>query len=500
MKKVVYLPLDERPCNYSFCGLIAQNNAEINLVRPDICDLGDKKKPADHSAVVRFLSDECVDADYLILSVDMLLYGGIVPSRLHYLTEEELFSRVDFIKTLKKNNSALKIFAFSLVMRCPTYSCGDEEPDYYEECGKEIFEYGVNEHKRIDNLIDENEYVAVKKRLGVPVEYLDDYVSRRKINLSALLRTLKEIGDGIDEFLILQDDSNPYGFTALDQRTVKNFASANGINIDVHPGADEGGMTLLSRVLTRIKGYSPRICPVYPKEECRHVIPLFEDREVYKSIEAQIISAGGTVADEKSADVYLFCNLPAGKMHNIDKPSGEQYDKRDLPAFVKRAEYLHSVGKTVAVADIAYSNGGDVVFAKMLSDKVGLLSLGGYAGWNTSSNTLGTVICQTIFYIFYGNTETHRLFTAERVYEDIAYCASVRKYIWDNELERLGCSYFDVREKRGAVSDMAKRLLEEYICREFPEIGDEYRIADCYMPWKRLFEIGLVIEKISGDK
>lgn len=48
MKKVVYVPLDERPCNYSLCGLIAADNEDINLVEPNKEDLGDKKIPADY--------------------------------------------------------------------------------------------------------------------------------------------------------------------------------------------------------------------------------------------------------------------------------------------------------------------------------------------------------------------------------------------------------------------------------------------------------------------
>ena len=495
MKKIVYLPLDERPCNYDFCGFMVQNNNEINFVRPEKSDLGLKKTPAEYLSVKNFLSRECADADYLILAVDMLLYGGIVPSRLHYLSQEEIFSRVDFIGTLKKSNPKLKVFAFSLVMRCPTYSCGDEEPDYYETYGEKIFLYGVNEHKFIDKLITKEQYETEKAHLDVPQEYLRDYVSRRKINLAALLRTLKLVGSDIDEFTILQDDSNPYGFTALDQKTVREFTESEGINIDVHPGADEGGLTLLSRVLTKIKGYSPKICPVYPDEKCKNVIPLFEDREVYKSIEAQIKSAGATVTYGEDADIYLFCNLPVGEMHNIDNLSGKQYDDRNLPAFAEKAKSLYTQGKAVAIADIAYSNGGDVAFAKMLSKFVGLLNLGGYAGWNTSSNTLGTVICQAVFFHFYGNTKTHRLFTAERVYEDLSYCAHVRKYIWDNELGKLHCTYFNSNGQRGAASERAKELLYEFTSREFPEIYEKYRIADCYLPWSRLFEIGLKIEE-----
>ncbi len=495
MKKIVYLPLDERPCNYDFCGFMVQNNNEINLVRPPKSGLGLKKTPANYLSVKNFLSSECADADYLILAVDMLLYGGIVPSRLHYLSQEEIFSRVDFIKSLKDENPDLKIFAFSLVMRCPTYSCGDEEPDYYETYGEQIFRYGVNEHKFLDNIITKEEYEAEKKRLNVPEKYLNDYLSRRKENLAALLRTLKLVGGAIDEFLILQDDSNPYGFTALDQRKVKEFVQSERINIEVHSGADEGGLTLLARTLTRIRNRSPKICPIYPKEECKNVIPLFEDRAVYKSIKAQIESAGATVASETDADIFLFCNLPVGKMHNIDNLSGEQYDNRDLKSFVQRAKHLFESGKIVAVADIAYSNGGDIEFAKMLSSSIGLLNLAGYAGWNTSSNTLGTVICQSIFYYFYGNTETHRLFTAERVYEDLSYCAYVRKYMWDNELETLNCTYFNSDGQKGVVSERAEELLNEFTKREFPEIYNKYKIGDCYMPWSRMFEIGLIVEK-----
>lgn len=299
------------------------------LVRPKKSDLGLKKAPADYHSVKRFLTNECADADYLILAVDMLLYGGVVPSRLHYLSQEEIFSRVDFIKTLKENNPKLKIFAFSLVMHCPTYSSGDEEPDYYEKYGKQIFRYGVNEHKYIENLITKDEYEAEKSRLNVPEKYLNDYLSRRKENLAALFRTLKLVGGSIDEFLILQDDSNPYGFTALDQRKVKEFTKKEEKNIEVHSGADEGGLTLLARILTKIKGYTPKICPIYPKEECKNVIPLFEDKEVYKSIEAQIESAGASLSDEKDSEIYLFCNLPVGKMQNIDNLKGRQYDERD---------------------------------------------------------------------------------------------------------------------------------------------------------------------------
>ena len=54
MKKIVYLPLDERPCNNTFCQFLAQNNNEINLVCPPLSILGLKKKPATIKKSQRF--------------------------------------------------------------------------------------------------------------------------------------------------------------------------------------------------------------------------------------------------------------------------------------------------------------------------------------------------------------------------------------------------------------------------------------------------------------
>ena len=90
MKKIVYLPLDERPCNYAFAGFLSEENPSFTLIRPDIGILGKKKIPADCEKINAFLAEECKDTDYLIVSTDMFLYGGIVPSRLHHLSEETL--------------------------------------------------------------------------------------------------------------------------------------------------------------------------------------------------------------------------------------------------------------------------------------------------------------------------------------------------------------------------------------------------------------------------
>ena len=106
--KIVYLPLDERPCNYHFAGRIAEGSG-LDVINPAPHVLGEKKKPADFGLVREFLLDNAKDADGYVLSLDMLLYGGIIPSRLHHLSEEELTSRLSVIDEIKAINPNAKI-------------------------------------------------------------------------------------------------------------------------------------------------------------------------------------------------------------------------------------------------------------------------------------------------------------------------------------------------------------------------------------------------------
>lgn len=52
-----------------------------------------------------FLERECSDADGLVISVDMLLYGGLVPSRIHHDTEEGLQRWLTVLNDIRKKKS-----------------------------------------------------------------------------------------------------------------------------------------------------------------------------------------------------------------------------------------------------------------------------------------------------------------------------------------------------------------------------------------------------------
>lgn len=495
-KRIVYIPLDERPCNYEFAKRIADSAKGIEIVRPELSVLGNKKTPADHDGIERFLLSAVDGADACVLSLDMLLYGGIVPSRLHGLTGDEIMRRLSVVARIKAKAPQVKIYAFALIMRCPSYSSADEEPDYYEHCGREIFLSGQAKHKRELGLITETEAQALlaeygKKTRGADRDFLCDYEARRSVNLSALVEIVKMTGKDIDFLVIPQDDSAPYGYTTRDREELKKIIEANGYaNVSTYPGADEVGMTLLSRAVTEFAGVKPKIECVFATDKAKSMIPLYEDRELQKTLVCQI-EAAGCEPVERGGDIKLFLNYPAHSHREENDEANDGYAERDMRAFVASIKAEIGRGGIVAIADGAYCNGGDKEFVKALSQNISLFDLAAYAGWNTSSNTLGTAICQAVFALLFGKNYYSDKFLAERFYEDIGYCAHTRRYMCEKVLPKMGYGYFDAGERRGAAAQAVKSELDGYIAELLPEVAARFSVGDCYLPWARMFEAGI---------
>lgn len=495
-RKVVFLPLDERPCNFRFPVLLFQEAVALTVPKKDI--LGIKKTPADVDALIDFLKQECTDADALVCSLDMLLYGGLLPSRLHHLSVALLERRLAVLLALKETNPHLKIYAFSLIMRCPKYSSDDEEPDYYADCGAEIHALGAVIHKQRLGL-ENNTAEADRLRAKITAKNLDDFLERRKINLVLNQRALDLRKSGIIDYLVIpQDDSAPYGFTAMDQAVVRDKIEELGLASQVlmYPGADEAGLTLISRCLMEFAGKRPRIFVKYAAENASAVIPSYEDRPLGETVKYHILAAGGRVTDSYSdADLILCLTANSRGTSEAKFQAGRmiEYDSfRNLPELICFMKDAINEGKPVILADNAYANGGDLRLLRML-DSEGLLPLlVAYAGWNTNANTLGTALAQGLCYFLTGKTQAHYNFLALRYLEDFGYCSKVRFDV-DRVLAGYGYNYFWVKEQRGKVACLVRKELERFVTENMPSIAQEIFVTDVYMPWCRMFEVGLEV-------
>lgn len=497
--KIVYIPLDERPCNYAFAGQIARGTP-VQLVVPEKEMLGVKKQPANVEEIQTFLKEQCLDADACVLSLEMLLYGGIIPSRLHHLSEKDLTDRLELLRELKQKNPALKLFAFALIMRCPSYSSADEEPDYYETCGREIFLTGQVKHKRALGLLSAEEAESMLQTYGEKTgNYLADFENRRRINRNILEKILTEYRDCFEVLVIPQDDSSAYGYTTVDREYLKDaVARAGMVPVPMYPGADEVGMSLLANAACTLMGRRPGVKLVYAHEDAPNMVPLYEDRPVGKTIPVLLHTSGCDIAQENQ-DITLYLNYPAHSPVEVWQDPSEGYALRDMEGFCDQIAADVQAGKLAAVADCAYCNGGEAKLAQMLSRRMPLMALAAYAGWNTSSNTLGTVACQAVFAWLFGKSEMLDLFTAQRLYEDVGYCGHVRREV-TALIEPMGFGYFNAGEQNGVVAGLVRQRLDAYMSELLPEIAKRYAIDRCQMPWKRMFEVDLTLKPLAEGK
>ena len=485
-KKILFVPLDERPCNWLFPQKLIQCIDGFELLEPTKEMLGNKKTPSNFALLKDFIFQNIKEANAAVISIDQLLYGGIVPSRIHNLSLDELKERLMIIKEIKKINPNIILYCFVLIMRCPKYSSSDEEPDYYEIYGEKI--------NKIGSLIERGEDYSFLLNDELKTS-LEDYIERRKKNLCLIKETINLLNGSIDYLLIPQDDSQTEGFTMMDRKEVLNLIQNSGFkNIDLYPGADEIGLTLLSRAINNINNSSKKIYLDFLYEESESLIPAYENKPLLDTIKHHINASGNTlVGDIDDSDIVLFLNYDKNEEQESSNPV-DNLNETDILSQIKRMKSAKNKGKTTSLVDKFYVNGGNLKYMEVLSNHMNIDDLDVYSGWNTSSNSLGTAISFSTTISYQGKTIESTKFLAERIYDDLIYQALIRRKITSETLPSLNLNYFDIRDKQKEVESLTKDALEEYAEKHFKAFYSKHQIKYLEMPWKRMFEIFLEVK------
>ena len=166
--KIAFLPIDNRPVCYTMPEIISGIDDCVEFSIPPRNLLGDLTKTADIDGIFKWL-ENLSEQDVIIMSLDTLIYGGLIPSRRGKETLGELKLRLEKLKKLLLSKGA-KIYAFSSIMRISNNNYNEEEKEYWAQYGKKIFEYSYNMHK--------NGFAQT----DVPPEIIKDYLETRKRN------------------------------------------------------------------------------------------------------------------------------------------------------------------------------------------------------------------------------------------------------------------------------------------------------------------------------
>ncbi len=390
MTNVLFLPCDTRPPTLEYV-LQLGRVAGLGLKTPPLAMLNDLNIPGDTKAIAAWLLEQAPTADALIVTIETLCLGGMIPARRVTDSLEIALERLELLSELKRVNPALRILAYGVIVRVAHDNDPLEEKAYYGQWGKAL--RLVSEWTdRVERGEDAAQLEAA--RAAVPSEILSDWLGTRERNHALHQRALELVRDGTIEHLCLTlDDTTLYGLAARDRRRLEARAEELGVwgKVDVYPGADEVAAVLLGRVL--IAGRSPRVFVRYPSPASEAAVMLYEDRPLGELVRAHLRAAGCVqVSSLEMADFVLGVNAPSFKQaHREPEWSVVDTASRHLWDFVETLERdcLH---KPLSIADVAYANGAETRFTRLLLERIDVTGLYGYAAWNTAGNTIGSAI------------------------------------------------------------------------------------------------------------
>ena len=509
MTKVIYIPLDERACNYDFPKNLAKIAGDIEMILPPRSMMGFKKTPSDVKQLWLWVFKEAAGCDYAILSVDMLIYGNLINSRIHQLTGNKCLERLSNFRQLKTFCPQIKIHAFSLVARVAGYDSSQEDPDYWASQGKNIWRYGMlldKLQRKCASKEEENEKTALGNQ--IPPEYLSDFLKRRKADLLTNLTCVELVHDGIFDMLTIpKDDTAEFGYAAMDQATIADKIRKLKLmnRVMVYPGADEVGSVLFARIFNLIHNYTPRIYVRYSSTLGPSIVPKYEDRPLHESVKAQITSLGGILEDQAAqSDCLLAVNSPGKYMIE----SHDQYDKDlsfsthiNMHEFLRYLSYYeYQYKKPIGLAEVSVCNGCENEFAVYANMTGTLEKISGFGGWNTAQNTIGLVLAQTILSGYFQDKKTclHRQnlqdeFTASAIVRDWLYQSNVLHSFYAYakgciDPYQLGDSY---QSTVHYFTENLQHLIREYFPHGYK--GKKMMLDELSFDWDGVFYIRLHI-------
>jgi Protein of unknown function (DUF4127) len=496
-KQIVALPVDARPVVRAQVQLLMMTSGWA-LVVPPKESLGHFRVQANVEALAIWLMTEGADASAFVVSLDMLVYGGLVPSRFIDNDLVQLRARLDILKSLKAKWPEKPIYAFAATMRLSNNNINEEEKPYWDQFGELIWRWSFFSDRFAIHGAPDDEQCANHARDLIPLHIRDDYLATRERNFAVTGTTLQMVDEGIINRLVLpQDDTAEYGFNIAERRVLQVKIKERGIEdrVLIYPGADEVIHTLAAYAVSHANTTrEPSSCAFYllpsDPESIVSLVARYEDRPILESIAAQIHAVGGTIVDSAAtADVILA-------VHTDGATQGDWAMRIPLanpqPISLQWLDQLvghHQQGKPVALLDLAYANGGDPRLIELIAARLPLTEFAAYAGWNTASNSAGSVVAQCALAKTAFASATNQQFLCLRLLEDVFYQSMMRQDIRD-AIDETSLTP-DELEAQIAISFIAPANVW------IRQHGFNFRVATISMPWERTFEIDITLEPIS---
>lgn len=461
--------------------------------------LGAKKVPADVDRIQSWLLDTVTPSDALIFSTEMLVHGGLIPSRIDLISDETVEKRLEILRTLK-NRGALN-YATVTVTRVPNYDNDDEEPDYWAFFGKKLSEYS-------SALASGDEAKAQNLSKEIPGWVVEDFLWRRGRNFRTVQRCINYVADGVIDYLgITLDDNRPGSISQREAERHTELASTLNVSrkVSVRNGADEALLTGFAKFLTDEFNVHPRFHLVFRFPEARNLVPPYESAPLEDGVRSHVRAVGGELTDGLAdADVVLYVNNACGSEASTESQQ-QTLDENEIRASERAVEALFDVleeaqskfgnPKIIGIADVRYANGSDIPFVRALLKKDIDWLRTNYYGWNTAGNTIGSSCAHSVVqYLGYRgilDLDPYQMkkYQATLLIEHYGYQANVRQQLRSELTAKYG-RWDPLIHCEKWAENFVRSNLEPFLKEVWTSVGGEWKV-DVYFPWHRTFELGL---------
>ncbi|NGZ75165.1 DUF4127 family protein [Saccharibacillus alkalitolerans] len=440
MKKVAYIPLDDRPANLD--DVIVQGKAAgLEVLTPDravIRNRMDDTAEVEGTEVVgtsgavygstegvrQFLQSRAAEADGFIISIDMLVYGGLIGSRRlredgggeYPAYDEAATALLDTVAGLKRRYPDKPVFLLDTVMRLATTTMAE---------GLSIETYNESRALMMKPRAERTEFDEILNGYdlqpdGTPYEdtvHFDKtlyYNARRhkfKTNRFVLEALVRDAGADFAAFGV--DDASTQGVQAneihwIEARIDEMLGGSGGQNPDravILPDADGLGHALMARMAARLHANAQPVKPAvavrYFGRDGSEIVNAYEYMDVHTNILRHIDIAGGTYSGDGRSPAASETDAAAFELELVALTSEDAVD-----GAVAHLEANRAANRPTLVVDFTRGGSSGAVVTPKLLNTPATGSLLGYSGWNTAGNKIGISLGMALSRFFFLKKET----------------------------------------------------------------------------------------------
>lgn len=407
MIKALLVPLDDRPITYIFPQMVA-DVAGITALVPPRDAFGSLSRAAEIEALFSWI-DSALEKDRMqaiFACADTLIHGGLIHSRRGKESLGTLKTRLANMTVWKKKASNAPIFVQSSIMRIADNHDATTEKEYWSRYGREIFALSTVLH-RLSAQASLPPGLLRECEMRIPETIRKDYLASRYRNFQINYALLDSLSRGtFDRLIFSLDDSGEYGMNVLEQERLA--ARIGQLNLTdraiTYAGADEVLCTMLAWWLIKQNisktNNAPSVVVKYALPATERTASRYEGQSIGNSLRAQLSACGLKSAEpesEAAKEAIFTVVVHAGENGQGDHmllPGHQDLRSVDTKDAVEATlAHIAAANGPVVLTDVAYANGADPALVTQLLKRQDLVKkLWGYAGWNTSGNSIGSAL------------------------------------------------------------------------------------------------------------